>query len=168
MISFFQWKTMKTLCMAVGFFLLIMGIAHAIMGKISMEALVLNADLILLGRVNSIESFEEKVESKPGQKAEVEFMIWSVAEVVADKVLKGQVAFQPILVEFHVGEDSPNYKSDEEVVVFLKKIESKFSYRTFGMFQGKYTIIDGKVDREGIPVDEFLNKISDILARQVQ
>ena len=168
MITIIHRKTMRTLCMAVVFFLPITGIAHAIMGKISLEALALNADLILLGRVNSIERFEKKVESKPGQKAEVEFFIWSVAELVADKVLKGQVATQPILVEFHVGEDSPNYKHNEEIVVFLKKIERKLSYTTFGMFQGKYTIIDGRVDREGISVGKFLNKISNILAHKLQ
>ncbi len=151
----------------VSFFILSTGIVDAIMGKISLQQLVSQADLIIIGQVESVEYQKKEIESVPGQKKEVEFFTLGVASVKADNVLKGHVVSQPVLIEFSGGnsEDSPNYKHDEEVVVFLKKIKGKDSYFTIGMFQGKYSIKEGKIERESVSVDEFIKKISDILQK---
>jgi len=56
-------------------------------------------------------------------------------------------------------EDSPRYKSGETVVVFLTKAAQGDLYTTVGMVQGRYLIKDGVVEREQIPVAEFLRRI---------
>lgn len=156
---------MRKLFIIVGIFLLTSGVAYAIMGIIPLEGLVDQADLIILGRVESATDYKKKVESSEGS-----FVMWSRAKVVTKRVLKGDAHSKSIQIEFEGGpsrlEDSPDYIPDEDVVVFLKKIEGKLSYRTVGMFQGKYTIRDGKVVRRNIPIDEFLKSINSILSRQ--
>ena len=151
----------------VSFFLPAIASVDAMMGKIPFDQLVLGSDLILLGRVESVQSYKREIESMPGQKREVENVIWSVAEVVADRILKGGIGSRSILIEFQGGsfEDSPNYKLDEEVIVFLQKIKGKDSYTTVGMLQGKYIIREGIVAQEKVTVDEFIKRINIIFTR---
>jgi hypothetical protein len=158
---------------AWGLFLFSRESVDGMMAKIPLEQLALSADLIFVGRVKTVKGYEKKIVPTPQQKKEFEYIIWSVAEVVAEVVVKGHVESQPILIEFpggHVGEkrfwveDSPDYKVGEEIVVFLKRIEDRFYYTTIGMFQGKYIIRDGTVEREGVPFDKFIERIRCILS----
>lgn len=139
------------------------GSTNAMMVKIPLEQLVREAELIVVGQVESVK----------GQKREG--IIFSTAKLRAKRVLKGQVPPQGwISVEFEGGrmgdetfttEDSPDYKTGEEAIAFLKKLPGSDKYTTVGLLQGKYLIEKGKVLPEYIPLDTFLQQIEALLSK---
>ena len=64
--------------------------------------------------------------------------------------------------------DTPEFREGEEVFLFLR-IEKLPILKVAGLFQGKYTIEDGKVknkvlERE-IPLDIFIDQIEEIMKK---
>ncbi len=143
------------------FVMLFAHMSNAMMVKISLEQLVRDAELIVVGKVESVEGHKQ------------EDTIISIAKLKIKKALKGEVPCPELVaVEFGGGqvgeetilfEDSPNYKKGEEVVTFLKKLPRDDIYTTVGLFQGKYVVKDGTVLRERLSLDTFLHKIETIL-----
>jgi hypothetical protein len=138
------------------------------MGAIPLAELVGQAELIVQARVESVRTTQPESGPSPGQKQEVEFVASSVAELSVDKVLKGPADIRRISVEFASIEDSPRYIAGETVVVFLTKAAKEDLYTTVGMMQGRYLIKDGMVEREQIPVAEFLRRIRAMLDAPTQ
>ncbi len=142
----------------------IAGNAYAAVGRISLEALVRGADLIVIGHVQSIRLQTRKLDEVPGQKQEIEFATSGVAELTVDTVLKGRLVSRSVLIGFPVIEDSPEYKVGQEVIALLTKSEGKATYSTIGMLQGKYLIEKDIVKREGVSLDVFLRELRDLIA----
>jgi hypothetical protein len=135
--------------------------AEPAMVELSLEQLTRDADLIVVGKVESVAS--QMIIGK----------IWSSATISVESRIKGDEPEQSeIVVSFPGGkvgdigmqvEDSPNYKKDEEVVVFLKKMQGESHFSTAGSSQGKFIIEGGIVLRENIPLEEFLARIESII-----
>ncbi|HHT9119433.1 MAG TPA: hypothetical protein ACFYD3_02670 [Candidatus Hypogeohydataceae bacterium YC41] len=138
--------------------------APAMMLEIPLEELVREADLIVVGAVESVKS------QKGGE------MIFSLAKIRVKRVLKGKVPSEGwVTVEFQGGsvaeetlvvEDSPDYKPGEEVVAFLKKLSDSNKYTTVGLFQGKHLIKEGTVLPENLPLETFLEQIEALLHKE--
>jgi hypothetical protein len=137
--------------------------AHGAMVKLSLDELVTQADLIVMGCVESVKS--EMVEGK----------IFSFATVSVTSKIKGEpeATQDQVVVRFPGGtlgdvamkvEDSPDYKQGEEVLLFLKRIENQPGYSTAGSSQGKFLIKNHIVVKENIPLDQFLERIQSLIS----
>jgi hypothetical protein len=135
---------------------------HGAMVKLSLEQLVTDADLMVLGTVDSVQS--ELVEGK----------IFSFATVSVNLKIKGEPegTQDKIVVRFPGGtvgdvgmkvEDSPDYKQGEEVLLFLQKTKTQLEYVTVGSSQGKFLMKNNIVVRENIPLDQFIERIQRIM-----
>ena len=60
-------------------------------------------------------------------------------------------------------ENGPDYKKDEEVVVFLKKVQDESHFMTIGASQGKFVIRDNVIVRENLSLDQFIGKVEKIM-----
>jgi hypothetical protein len=143
-------------------FLLPVAEPQAVMVELSLEQLTHDADLILVGKVESVTS--QMIKGK----------IFSFATVAVNSTIKGELEPEQskVMVKFPGGkvgnigmkvEDSPHYKKDEEVVVFLKKIPGESHYMTAGSSQGKFIVDEGIVLRENMPLEQFLARIEGIM-----
>lgn len=136
------------------------------MVKIPLERLVQESDLILAGRVESVES------EKRGA------VIVSLARIRVDRTLKGGASPQKtVVVEFQGGriggevlrvEDSPDYQAGEEVVAFLRRHADRPGYVTTGHLQGKYVVRRGVVEGENVSLERFLERLKLILLEKSQ
>ncbi|MFQ5646387.1 MAG: hypothetical protein ACE5GM_05615 [bacterium] len=132
--------------------------SQAMMVEIPLEQLTREAELIVLGRVDSLE-----VKDK-----------FNLASITLEKIIKGKFDRQTVEVRFIGGrigsqrvyiEDSPDYQAGQRALIFLKKARypQGVYYRTVGMFHGKYLIKGETVVRNKLSVKVFMQKISDIL-----
>jgi hypothetical protein len=136
--------------------------ARGAMVKLSLEQLVAEADLIVLGVVDS-------VRSEPAEGRIVSFATVSVSSKIKGEL---QAADNKIIVRFLGGtvgevgmkvEDSPEFREGEEALLFLLKTETRSVYMTVGSSQGKSLIKNGIVVIENIPLDQFIEKIQRIM-----
>jgi hypothetical protein len=136
--------------------------AESAMVGMSLEELVKQADLIVIGTVVSAES--EFAQGK----------IYSFANIAVSSTLKGELTGNQdkVIVKFPGGkvgdvgmkvENSPAFKADENIIVFLKQIQNQPYYATVGSFQGKFIVRDNMVVRGNISVDQFVARIESIL-----
>jgi hypothetical protein len=132
------------------------------MVRLSLEQLTQDADLIILGTVEGVES--ELVTGK----------IFSFATISVKSKIKGEseATQNKIIIKFPGGtvgdlamkvEDSPGYEKGEKVLIFLRKIPNQPYYRTVGASQGKFLIKDHIVLKENTSLDQFLEKIQSIM-----
>ncbi|MFC1817342.1 hypothetical protein ACFL0M_15745, partial [Thermodesulfobacteriota bacterium] len=123
------------------FFLLSFPNVQGAMVRLSLEQLVEDADLVIIGIVEGVVS--ELIMGK----------IFSFATISINSKIKGESGHTPdeIIVRFPGGtvgdiavkvEDSPDYKQGEKVLIFLKKIPKQPYYRTLGASQGRFLIKD--------------------------
>ena len=140
------------------FFLLIFSYAQGSMVQLSLEQLVHNADLIIVGTVEGVES--KWVDGK----------IFSFAAVSVNSWIKGRVdaGCDRVIVRFPGGtigdvsmhgSESPDYRHDDKAVIFLKAIPAQGLYETLGSSQGKFLIRENIVLKENIPLDQFVEDI---------
>jgi len=151
--------------------------AFSVVGWLSVKVLTERADLIFVGHVGEIASFKKQVPSK-----ELGYVIMSTAETFPERIIKGEIDREPVIIEFvggrvgeetYIFEDSPRFVTGEEVILFLKRVEGKTSYSIVGMSQGRYQIKEGMITRtqikEGtitrtnVKVDQFLKEIQSII-----
>ena len=136
--------------------------AEPAMVERSLAQLTQDADLIVVGKVESVTS--QMLNGK----------IWSSATILVESKIKGELEAGQgtVVVSFPGGkvgdigmqvEDSPNYRKDEEVVAFLKKIQGESHFLTVGSSQGKFITDQGIVPRENIPLEQFLARIESII-----
>jgi len=144
------------------FILFLTGDAFPSMGVISLQELTQRAEVIVHGNIKSVKTEEKIVESKsePGKI----LLSVSTAAIELDKILKGRPEMVPLQVKA-IGnmEDSPKFKVDEEVFLFLVKNEDDSTYSTVGLVQGKFNVSGGLVVREKISTDQFIQKIENLI-----
>jgi len=132
------------------------------MVELSLEQLVHDADLVILGTVEYVRS-----ELSDGK-------IISFATLSVNSVIKGDsVAPQDkIILRFTGGivgsmgmklANSPNYKQGEDILVFLKSVPNQTYYKTSGSSQGKFLIKDNIVVRENLSLDQLIKRIESII-----
>ena len=135
---------------------------EGVMVKLSLDELAKQADLIVVGKVESVRS--ESIKGK----------IFSFATISVDSKIKGQLQTQQnsLVVKFPGGkvgdvgmnvENSTDYKVGENVVAFLKRTPGQPDYVTVGSSQGKFLIENRIVPRENVSLDEFVDCIEKIL-----
>ena len=119
--------------------------AFGLMKKMEVSELTAQADLIVVGEVKKIESRLE-----PGGG------IFTYVTITAGQFIKG-AGTQEVTLRYPGGEvgrigllvsDTPEFELGERVKVFLK---GKDIYDIVGLYQGKYTVVDGKVLKPAIP-----------------
>ena len=136
--------------------------SQAVMVELSLEQLVKEANLIVVGTVESVRS--ELVEGK----------IFSFATILVSETIKGglEQGENKIVVRFAGGnvgdigmrvDNGPDYKVGENVVAFLKRAPGQSHYATVGSFQGKFLVKDNVIVRENLSLDEFIGKVKKIM-----
>ncbi len=138
--------------------------AHALMVRKSIEELTFEADSILIGKV-------KKIESRWNEERTLIHTYVTISVSQHLKALSGQGKIEEIIVKVRGGEvgdiglrvsDTPQFREGEEVFLFLRT-EKPPLFSVAGLFQGKYTIEDGRARNRilGIesPLDSFINQI---------
>jgi len=138
--------------------------------KKTVEDLTYEADSILIGKVKEMESQwnSERTLIYTYVAVSVTEYVKRIPEMeepreITVKVPGGEVGDIALKVS-----DTPEFVKGEEVFLFLR-LEKLPVFRVAGLFQGKYTIEDGKVknkvlERE-IPLDSFIGQIKDIVKK---
>jgi len=149
-------RKLFTLRLFLTFFILFFFVCnfnHALMIKLSLKKLCLGADAIIFGEVKEIQS----------QWSLDGSIILTIVTLQIHETLKGKTYTDQVLIQYPGGkvgelalqvEDTPSFRMDEEVLVFLKFIKNvkdiKHSpvialsifqpFSVFGAAQGKYSI----------------------------
>ncbi len=142
----------------------------ALVIKKSIQELTYEADSILIGKVKGIESRwnKEKTLIYTYVTVSVTEYIKRISEKeelkeIIVKVLGGKVGDIGLKVS-----DTPEFIEDEEVFLFLR-IEELPIFRVAGLFQGKYTIEDGKAKnkilKQEILLDSFIHEIEQVMKK---
>lgn len=129
----------------------------AIIEEKSLGQLTEEADSIIIGTVESIESYWEN-----GR-------IFTDVSISTSSNLKG-ANHRDITVKIPGGtvgtisaavSDTPVFENNAKVIVFLdnSRFEADRRFRVTGCYQGKYTIVDGKIKETGVSVNDFVYSI---------
>jgi hypothetical protein len=129
------------------------GESATMMLPMELDQLALQAELIVVGAVGTVE-----------RRTHQNFT-FDVAILHPEEVLKGAVPpDEAIAIRFYTGlSTSPVFTAGEEVVVFLKRLPEEDTYETVGAWQGKYSFQGGIVQREQVPLEVFLQRIREFL-----
>ncbi len=159
-----QERKLFTLRLFLTFFILFFFVCnfnHALMIKLSLKKLCLGADVIIFGEAKEIQS----------QWSLDRSIILTIVTLQIHETLKGKIYTNQVLIQYPGGkvgdlalqvEDAPSFRTDEEVLVFLKFIKNvkdiKHSpvialsifrpFSVFGVAQGKYSIDSRGVARK--------------------
>jgi len=116
---------------------------------LALKKMTKGADLILTGKVTEKSSGWNKSKTR----------IYTTVTLKVDEFIKGNKSSDFVEVEYPGGEvgeigelysHMPNFKSDEEVLVFLKKNKENSSYQVFNGEEGKITALnDSKTPDKG-------------------
>lgn len=140
---------MKRILLALVLATLLVGPAAAVMVKLDTPTLSLGSNDVLVGRVVSLESrwdYEEEY-------------IYTYVTLAVDRSLKGVITDRQIVLKVPGGEangliltvsDTPYFEKGQDVVVFVTKNDTG-TPEVFGGFQGKYTIVQGRVEEAALP-----------------
>ena len=144
--------------------------ASALMVRKSIEELTSEADCILIGKV-------EKIESRWNEERTLIYTYVTISVKQYTKALSGVGEVQEIIVKVRGGEvgdiglkvsDTPQFREGEEVFLFLR-MEKPPLLSVAGLFQGKYTVEEGKVKNRilglDVPLDSFISQIKGILEK---
>lgn len=149
-------------------FLLLTGLftpqTSALMVEKSVEELTFEADSILIGKV-------EKIESRWNEERTLIYTYVTISVKQYAKAISSQEQVKEIIVKVRGGEvgdiglkvsDTPEFRVGEEVFLFLR-MEDMPLFSVTGLFQGKYTIEDGvarnRMQGVEIPLDSFISQI---------
>ncbi len=140
----------------------------ALMVEKTMEELTYEADSILIGEVTGMES-------RWNEDRTLIYTYVTISPRDYVKKLSNMGESEEITVKIRGGEvdgiglrvsDTPEFREGEEVFLFLKK-ERPTIFRVAGLFQGKYTVEDGraknKVLGREIPLDILVSQIKEIM-----
>ncbi len=151
-----QERKLFTLRLFLTFFILFFFVCnfnHALMIKLSLKKLCLGADAIIFGEVKEIQS----------QWSLDRSIILTIVTLQIHETLKGKIYTDQVLIQYPGGkvgdlalhvEDTPSFRMDEEVLVFLKFIKNVKDIKhspvialsifqpssVLGAAQGKYSI----------------------------
>ncbi len=134
----------------------------ALMIPLSTEELADKSEVVIKGKVDDVQ----------GKWSRDKNLIVTQVSVIIDKIYKGKLDEEKVVVEFDGGEvdgvgfgvsDSARFNKGEEVLLFLKPAQSKVKgmiYNLIGSAQGKYSIDEnGIAHKEGFSV--FIEKDED-------
>jgi len=129
-------------------------------GKVTPEQLAAEAEVILVGKVTDIASYQQG-----------EGNIYTLVTLSVEQTIKGEAAGE-VVIRIPGGEaggltmmvtDNPSFQPEERAVVFLAKGEGIFT--VVGGMYGKYTIDENDMVG-GRPLTEFIGQLRDTLAKQ--
>lgn len=135
------------------------GVGQAAMGKIPLSTLVCQAELIVEGRVDSVLTNRRISDLHGDQNQANQFASPYVAILLVETVVRGRTDARRVQIEFTLTEDSPRYRPGETVIAFLARGAAPDTYETVGLLQGRFVVVNGQVERERLPVGEFLSRI---------
>lgn len=144
--------------------LLAVGSAHAAMGLIPFKTLVQRAEFIVKGTVISVTSEAGPPSYSALGTGRPEYAGIGLAELAVERIIKGEHVPSGILIQFPMGEDSPNYRPHEQVYVFLERIPDSERYTTIGLIQGTYRLRGDLVEPGKMSESEFLRRIDQLMA----
>ena len=128
---------------------------QASMGVMPLDELTSQADLIVYGRVSSIETRTEERSTAAGNLR----LLRACVRFEPERVLKGNAEDGIVVSAIENMEDSPRFRVDQELVLFLLKNESGSSFSVIGLTQGRFIIADGVVVRDKMALDAFLDHV---------
>lgn len=144
--------------------------SSALMVRKSLEELTSQADSILIGKV-------EKIESRWNEEKTLIYTYVTISVKEHTKALSGMAEVKEVIVRVRGGEvgdiglrvsDTPQFREGEEVLLFLKR-ENMPLFSVTGLFQGKYSIEDGIAKNRmlgvEIPLNSFISQIKDTLEK---
>lgn len=144
--------------------------ASALMVRKSIEELTSEADSILIGKV-------ENIESRWNEERTLIYTYVTISVKQHTRTLSGMAEAKEVIVRVRGGEvrniglrvsDTPEFREGEEVFLFLKRVKLSL-FSVTGLFQGKYTIEDGIAKNRmlgvEIPLDTFISRIKGSLER---
>ena len=144
--------------------------AVALVVEKDVEQLTREADLILTGKVKSIES-------RWNEERTLIYTYVTISVKQYAKAISSQEQVREIVVRVRGGEvgdiglrvsDTPQFREGEEVFLFLRSEEVPL-FSVAGLFQGKYTIEEGRVKNRilglEVPLDSFISQIKGILEK---
>jgi hypothetical protein len=126
----------------------------ALMERMSLEELTTQADLIIAGKVEKVESRMEgsAIFTYVSVKPTEEPIKGKKTEEVTIRLLGGEVGEIGLYVS-----DTPKFSEQETIIVFLK---DKGNYKIVpGLIQGKFTVQDGTILGNDLSEGDFKKKI---------
>ena len=153
-----------TTALAIVLISLPLSAAHAIMTKATMPQLTAGATAIARGHVVDVVS----------QWNDERTTIFTYTTIVVSDWLKG-TGPKAITIRTPGGEvgdiglwveDVPVFFKDQEVVTFVKPIGEGPFMQVHGLYQGKFTVEDGKVVESGLPVADFVSMVASVVRAQ--
>jgi hypothetical protein len=138
--------------------------AHAVMTKATMPQLTAGATAIARGHVVDVVS----------QWNDERTTIYTYTSIVVGDWLKG-AGPKAITIRTPGGEvgdiglwveDVPVFFKGQEVVTFVKPIDEQPFMQVHGLYQGKFTVENGKVIEAGLPVADFVNMVKSVVRAQ--
>jgi len=133
-------------------------VATASLGVISLEELTNRAELIVYGRVVSIEAstvLPDGISEGGGVPVSM-----ATIRILPYKILKGDTEDGLLVRSVENMEDSPRFRKGQEVFLFLTRNTDDSTYLTIGLTQGKFDVINGMVVREArVSVGSFMESI---------
>jgi hypothetical protein len=138
--------------------------SFALMTKATMADLTAGATGIVQGKVVSVAP-QWDVEGKT---------IFTYVTVAANQWLKG-TGTKVVTIRIPGGEvgdiglwveDTPVFFEGQDVIVFLEPCDGEAVMRVKGMFQGKFTVENGRVMEAGLPVGDFVRMVTSVVKMQ--
>ena len=156
-------KNHKVVFLAIIIATILPQISSGLIIELSMPNLVKTSDLIVRGSVVKTESRWGSLSWDPNSRIILTRTTLQISEFyngVSDKseiIIEtegGEIGEVGLLVE-----DMPQFEPNEEVIVFLGTQDSKGIRRVVNLYNGKYTLSEGKILERNEPITQFVNKI---------
>ena len=134
------------------------------MTKFGLEELTDQASHVIVGKVIAKRSSWDSQKTK----------IYTDVRISVDEVIKGSLNKREIVIRHLGGEipeedigmkvsDMSEFNVGEDVLIFIKPGRSKGKYKLVGKTQGKYTLKNGTVLEKQLMLNDFKNKIKNII-----
>ena len=134
------------------------------MKQLNLQELTDKASHVIVGKVISKKSSWNPDRTK----------IYTDVTISVQEQIKGSLKERDIVVRYLGGEipeedigmkvlEMPEFKMDEEAVLFIKPDEMDTTYKVVGGCQGKYTVKDRVVLKRHLPLSDFRNQVMRII-----
>ena len=159
----FMLKKYKVALLAIVFATVLPQISSGLIIELSMPNLVKTSDLIVRGSIVKTESYWGSLSWDPNSR-----IILTSATLQISESYKGVSDKSEIIIETEGGEigeiglfveDMPKFAPNQDVIVFLSAQDSKGIRRVVNLYNGKYSLSEGKVLERNETINQFVNKI---------
>jgi hypothetical protein len=138
--------------------------SFGIMTKATMADLAAGSAGIVQGKVTGVTSQWDTEGKTIFTYVTVAVNLWlkgSGAKAVTIRIPGGEVGDVGLWVE-----DTPMFREGQDVITFLEPSSEESAMKVKAMFQGKFTVENGKVIEAGLPVGDFVRMVSSIVKMQ--